>query len=1326
MSLKTKLKYAITIIAVLSIPAAAFPKSTHDSRMSDHVSLQDITDFAQDRYGNMWIASLGGLNRYNGDEYEHFAADANDSTSLIDDFVFSILYDERESALYVGIRMGLCRYEERDNTFTRLGPTGSFSIYDILADSKDRMWLSTHSSPVVYEKKKNSYTRLQGIGSVNTMWEDEAGRIWAGTNEEEGLAVLKGRDLWEKFQLPEKRHVLSKYEAADKRWWLGTNDGVVIFDPSSRSFADIAELKALNRAIGRSDINFICECDPLTLLIGTATRGVFCYDMVGGRITHDNPSRYNQPGSSQIQCCSRDDRGNIWIGTYDKGFFVANKQSDYFCQDDVLNKALRDKFVTRTIPGLDGEMWISTRYDGIFRYASDGSLTEFDSKTLLGGDNEFLETIMVDRNGLIWAAFDTQLVVARQSGSGLSVVETIHLPNVRVLKEDQSGNVWAGSWWGLYKFPADSFEAVEILREGIPEMIWMDDGSTIISKYSIGLCRMDRDGNISDFPVPEEIASHSKTAITMLADREGNLWLGTYNNGLACLRNDGSTLVLTKEDGLPSNNVLAIVEDLQGDIWASTHSGIIHLVENGKGYFVFNYNLRDVFPGEQYHEKSGGISSDGTIFFGGNHGITYFSPSEIPQSRYSPRINIEDLKIFNQSVTPDDGTGVLEDCIARTGAIMLKHNQRTITIDYAGIDYFSSNSLTYNYILEGFEKERNYVGTHRRATYSNLPPGRYVFKVWSVNYRGIECEEPAELSITVKRAPWLSIPAVIAYTLLFLGLVWFLLDTWIKLRLNRKRAELEHNEKERELEVSRMKTLFFSNISHELRTPLSLIAAPAQQLLASGNISGEERHLVEVINRNSSRMTKLMSQLMDFARMENGVLKLSVQYQDLISLLKEQNDSFGPWCDKKGIRLVFNPHAAAVHMFADTDKIEKIMNNLLSNAVKHTPEKGRIEIRTSEIDTAQASAKYGNVEGRFVEVSVIDSGEGMNPENLDQLFVRYPKLEGKLAGYNGNGIGLNYTKNIVERHKGRITARLRDEGGMEFSFIIPLEDVYSEEEKTSTSERPLGETAIIPSNYVPATGKAPEDAPAILIAEDNPDLREFLVNLVSPEYNVIALENGKLAWEQIQKKNPSIVLSDVMMPEMDGNELCSRIKEDERLCHIPVVLLTARTAIDQKIEGLENGADAYIGKPFRIDELMLTIRNLLHTRDVIHDYFHSPEPEEDLSGLSINSKDKKFLETLTGLMERELSNSELNIEDLTVAMGFSRTALFVKIKGLTGMSPNEFIRSYRFKVAARMIDEGETSLTDISDMCGFASYSYFSKAFKKHFGVNPKDYRKKN
>jgi len=1316
-------KYAIAIIAILTISISAFSKTTQDSRLSGHVSLQDITAFAQDKAGNMWIATTGGLNRYNGNEFEHFTTDASDSTSIIDNFIFSLLYDERQDILYVGTSIGLCRYNERDNTFTPIEPVGSYSIYNMHIDRENRMWLSTHFNPIVIDRKDGSYSILSNIGGVNLIWEDEAGRIWAGTREESGLAVLKSQGEWERFRLPGGRPVLSMYEAADKKWWLGTNDGIVVFDPASRTFTD---MKELNLSIGHSDINFISECEPLTLLIGTATRGIFCYDMVNGRVSHNNPSRYNQPGSAQIQCCSKDDRGNIWIGTYDKGFFIANKQSDYFCQDDALNKSTREKFVTRTVRGLNGDMWISTRYDGIFRRDKSGSLTEYDSKTLLGGNNDFLEVILVDRSGLLWAAFDSRLVIARPSGKSLATVRTIAMPNVRVLKEDNDGNVWAGSWWGLHKFPEGTFEPTEIIRNGVPEIIFRNNGEAIISEYTRGLFRIGKDGDISELRVPESIASQSKTAITMFMDSGDNLWLGTYDHGLVCLKRDGDAVVITKEDGLPSNNVLSIVEDLQGEIWASTHDGVVHIVRNGGEYTVLNYYLRNAFPGMQYHEKSGGISSDGTVFFGGNHGVTYFSPSAIPQSKYPPRINIEDLKVFNRSVTPGDGSGVLEDCISKTESIVLKHNQRSISIDYAGIDYFSSNSLSYNYILEGFERDKNYVGTHRRASYSNLPAGRYTFKVWSVNYRGVGCEKPAELDITVRRAPWLSIAAIIAYILIFCGLGWFLVDMWIKLGLNRKRAELEHNEKERELEVSRMKTLFFSNISHELRTPLSLISAPAERLLSSKNITGEERHLVEVISRNSSRMMKLMSQLMDFARMENGVLKLKVSRRDIVALLSEQSDSFAPWCGKKSIKLCFLPHKSSLQMFVDTDKIEKTMNNLLSNAVKHTPEGGRIDIVTREIGGAEASAKYGNVEGEFIEVSVLDTGDGMSPENLEQLFVRYPNIEGKLASYNGNGIGLNYTKNIVERHKGRITARLREGGGMEFSFILPLEDIYIDSEKATATDRPLSETVIAPSEYVPASHKAGPDAPTVLIAEDNPDLREFLESLISPEYNVMAVENGKLAWEQIQKKNPDLVLSDIVMPEMSGNELCAKIKDDNRLCHIPVILLTAKTSIDEKIEGLENGADVYIGKPFRIDEVMLSIRNLLHTREVIRDYFRSPDPEDNIEGLNINSKDRKFLEDLTDLMEKELSNAELSIDDLTVAMGFSRTALFVKIKGLTGMSPNEFIRSYRFKVAARMIVEGEVGLTEISDICGFASYSYFSKAFKKHFGLNPKDYRKIN
>lgn len=526
-----------------------------------------------------------------------------------------------------------------------------------------------------------------------------------------------------------------------------------------------------------------------------------------------------------------------------------------------------------------------------------------------------------------------------------------------------------------------------------------------------------------------------------------------------------------------------------------------------------------------------------------------------------------------------------------------------------------------------------------------------------------------------------------------------------------------------------MKINFFTNISHELRTPLTLISAPLEQLISLKSVDSSGMWLLNTISRNVQSMLRLINQLLDFGKIENGVLSLYVQKADLIGQIRNIRDGFAYTAERKHTHLLFTPHLPALDMWLDTDKLEKILHNLLSNALKYTPKNSSVEIVTSEISPAQVSQKYSGIlraqDIAYVEIAVLDTGPGIPPKRLDELFVRYRQIDGPTglrSDYGGSGIGLHYTKRLVEKHGGQICARIRPQGGMEFSFILPLADIYSEnDKKSSVTGSPQDES----EKETPQRdeSRAPHHPYTILIAEDNVELMDFIRNILSDQYQLIEALDGDKAWELAQTESPDLILSDVIMPGLTGYQLCAQVKQHPALCHIPVVLLTAKTAIFDQVEGLEQGADAYICKPFNIDYLLLTIKNLFMSRDRLRQYFSTPQTQESPSlPVTLNQFDRKFMDKLTGLLEQELSNPELNIDYIARDLGFSRTAFYRKIKGLTDMSPIDFVTSYRLRQAAEKIMRNECPLTEIAEQTGFSSYSYFSKSFKKHFGVTPKEY----
>lgn len=1300
------------------------PSTTQD------ISFLDINAFAQDSLGYMWIATLGGLNRYNGYDFQLYTHQANDTTSLNNDFVFSVFIDSSNN-LWVGTAVGLDRFDFETEKFEKYQSKYSTAIYSFFEASDGKVWVATPFGLGWINKKEHSVVFPFKQQPVNLLWEDKANHLWVGLNGDKGLAMIKDYRTWIYYPLPQQRKVTCCYADPQGRWWLGTNQGIIIFNPGTRTVdaQALPELQAPD--LCNTQITFIKEIEPLRILIGTTTKGFFYYDIVSHSLLQNMPLRFNPNLSLQLHTCYKDRQDNIWIGTYDKGFVIGNKYGSNFNKDQVLSDLFKGKFITRVIEDRWKNLWIATRYDGLFRYSSSKETMKYPEFK----DYGFFEELYIDSKNRLWMAFENTLLVGSiTSGGMLQIQKRFNIENVRVIKEDHLGNIWLGTWSGLFKIKPDMGSFEKIFSANVPDICILKSGNLLFTAYSKGIYKID---NHSSKPmqvkVPAQFSTLVLNCITVYQDSQGRIWIGTYGNGSLCMQN-GKYSILSTENGLLSNNTLCFKEDADGRMWISTSRGVARVTLTNQGFDIKHYLKGDGTLGDQFHEKAGCRTSDGRIFFAGNHGLTFFSPLDIRINKTSPQINIEDLRIFNRSVTPGQKGTPLEKDILYTKKMILNYKQTTISLDYAGIDFTAPNKLTYKYKLEGFEKQWNYVGTYRRASYSNLPPGKYTFLVSAINSDGIESIKPASIAIVVKAAPWLTWQAWLLYSLCGIALVTLILKTWIKTKLNEQLIETEHNERKREKQVAQMKMNFFANISHEIRTPLTLISAPLDQILSHAT-DPDNTILLNNIARNVKRMWQLTNQLLDFGKIENGVLRLNVAKTNAIEQIKNIYDSFSYLAERKNINLQYVPHCPEELIWLDEDKLEKILYNLLTNAIKHTTHDKSVYLTTRIISQDEARELYETDRPMesiaFMETMVSDQGEGILSEKMKELFVRYQQIEteaGVKPDYSGNGIGLNYTKTLVETHKGFIRAAQNKDGGMDFAFILPTDDVYSEKEKKQHTE----DLFIMPQEIKGEGGTLSIDKQSmrreeayytILVAEDNIELLDYLENLFAGKYCVIRASNGKEAWECIQSQTPDLVVSDVIMPEWNGYELCSRIKADFSYCHIPVILLTARTIVSEQVEGLNNGADAYICKPFNNDFLLLTIRNMLKHKEDLQKFFCIPQmTKTEVWEIANDSHEKIFMEKLTGFLEKELDNPELNIDFIAQELGYSRSVFYRKIKSMTNTPPNDFIRIYRLKRAAEKIVLGTDSLTEIAERTGFSSYSYFSKVFKKHFGISPKKY----
>ncbi|MDR1742289.1 MAG: response regulator [Dysgonamonadaceae bacterium] len=1296
------------------------------------VSYLNIQSFCQDSLGYVWIATLHGLDRYNGYEFTQYFHNAADSSSINNDMVFS-LYLDSSQRLWVGTLSGANRYDFKSNRFVRYNNIDNYAsnVYSFFEDCSKNIWVATHSGPGLIDSvKRKVIFPSKDRCIVRSFWEDNFRRLWMGTNQ--GLAERQNDSLWNYYPLPDNRQVTScVYIDPGGMWWAGTNAGLVCFDPRSRTFKKLPSALECPE-LSQSQINFIQETKQLKLLIGTETQGLFQYDILTQTLQQNEPWRINYFDSKELLACYVDRQENVWMGSYDKGFTVWNKSLEYFNDERPLGNMVKDKFVTRIAEDRYGNLWIATRYHGLFHYAKSGKITVYNAQNsdLFNGNTKQIEELFIDSKNRIWIGLAEQLIVGSISADGrIHLLAKKPIEQVRTMKEDPRGNLWIGSWYGLFKM--ENLDRVKTICSGnIPDLCILDSGDLLFSAYDNGLFRLAENDSVAQKITPSaEGMAVAQHCITLFEDSQQRVWMGSYGYGMLC-RTGNDYRVFTKKDGLPNNNVLCFEEDRQGNLWMSTSNGLSKLNTTDSSFT--NFYSSDGTLGNQYHEKGGLKHSDGRIFFTGNHGLTFFNPLAVLPEKGRPVVHLEDLKILGRSVQPEADDLVLPIAIAYIRNITLSHKQSNFSIDYAGIDFIAPDKLTYAYKMEGFDENWNNVGNFRRATYSNLPAGKYTFLVKAINGDGVESAQPAAVQITIKPAPWFSWWAWTLYITALLISSFFLSRLIIKVNINKHLLEIESKEKEREHEISEMKMKFFTNISHELRTPLTLISAPLEQLSSVGGLNEAGMRILDTASRNVQRMLRLISQLLDFNKMENGILELKVQHENSIQLIRSILEVYVSSIEKKRINFKFCPHKENVVLWMDVDKFEKILHNLLSNALKHTPEGGDISVTVNEISSFEADAQYQftdktGLNERYMEVTVENTGASIPENKLGELFQRYHQIEG-LSGlnldYGGSGIGLHYTKTLVETHKGCICAKPKQGGGMVFSFILPVEDVYDDTEKRNVPEEIVFEKQYeLPPDDNPKTPKYC----SILIVEDNIELLGFIRDLLHSHYELFEAMDGDKAWALVQDKQPDLILSDVLIPGMSGYELCANVKKHPDFSHIPVILLTAKTTLPDQLKGLEEGADAYICKPFNVDYLLLTIKNLFLTRDRLRQWYLTPKSktqDEKSISVSLSIHDEKMMNKLTLLLEKELSNPDLNVDYLGRDLGFSRTSFYRKMKGLMNLSPNEFLINYRLRKAAEMLQDENLSLSEISDKTGFSSYSYFSKSFKKYFGATPKDYRK--
>ena len=952
-------------------------------------------------------------------------------------------------------------------------------------------------------------------------------------------------------------------------------------------------------------------------------------------------------------------------------------------------------------------------------------------------------------------------------------------PNIRTVFVDSENKYWIGIYFGLQIFdpekktfktlpvPEPNSGSVSILQirdrvfvgtEGqgllvfdlkgklldqfimqgptIPKIIQLNDNEILFTSYGYGLFAL----NFNDHAIRRiEVADIKKypgllNVVTAYKDKEDIVWVGTYNYGLFRLDLKNSEVRnFNVREGLPSTDAIGIVEDDSNHLWVSTSFGLARFDKN-------NYNIKTYFVNEginnyQFHENAAYKDEQGVICFGGNLGMTFFNPNEIlRENRDVPRVVLDNLFVQNLLITPSDERELLTESLQFTKEIVLTHKEQHFSIDFVSFDYLSPEKMKYSYILEGYDKDWLSSGTQRQVSYSNLPRGNYVLKVKSVNGEGTPSENIAELKIRIKPAPWFSYLAWTIYLTIMGGIAWLFFRLRIKAYVYKKDLEIEHLEHLREHEINMMKQKFFTNISHELRTPLTLIYGLVSQLSRQEKLSPQIKEYAHSLDLNVNRLLKLINQLLTYKKIESESLTLWLEEGNINDEVRKIVDLFTLYAKEKEIRIDFSQDNSFIFWF-DHDKLEKILSNLLSNAIKHSEKGGLIEVIIKRILAVEATKIYKtdftNQKQEFIEICVKDNASGIDKKDWDTIFDRYKQVESdgrQRPDYSGTGIGLNFTKSLVEIHKGEIRMKSEVGEGSTFAFILPLDSSVfqlADFADSKTSDNPL-----IASNQIVEDIEYKDTVhpdiqvdfgQTVLIVEDDPQLNTFLVNSLKSYYKTITAHEGETGLKMVKQHLPDIVVSDIMMPKMDGHELTKNIKGNNELCHIPIILLTAKTDTSSQIDGMQSGADLYITKPFNIDFLLAAIDSQLKNRKRIHDIFLNGQmPKLDRS--EINQLDIHFLSKLNAFLEREISNPELDILLLAKNMNMSRSAFYRKFMGLTKLSPITYLKKHRINKSIELMSQEKYTHIEISEMTGFGSPSYFSKAFKQEKGMSPREF----
>ena len=1372
----------ILIFFIIFLPPLLFGQSkgvwfSKNINHEDGLSNSAVTKIFMDSKGYVWFGTWDGLNRYNGNEIAVYKPDIFKKGSISNNIIRDIFEDNKDN-IWILTGEGINRLNSQDMSFVSyfsetnnlplrelnlnacIGPDSSvlLSVYGfgLTYYDESRKDFVKLKLPLLTNNDEKKIIGLHGKPSCPFYLLSEEGLLYSYKKESEYTNIFKA-DLNQYNDLLVEKHWFLKINFTDYLAIALKKGGLLLYNLSNH---EAIRLLDKDQQVNITTVDN--SIDSGFFWVGTDGGSIYKVDFKKTPKIQKMDSYFPDVLSNQVKIWTIEQTSAdlLWVGTDGSGvyrYITKNKPFNNISKGDKQSGSLSHKIVRAIIKDQDGKLWIGTRGDGINMIPGKGASTRY-FNTDNGLSSNAVISLNIDKQNNLWIGIDDEGIDMMEISTGrffhfpedFSNADNIVFGSVYSICIDVYGTIWLGtSGYGVISFDisrnkdgsyaVNNFnqlnsksgehgirsDIVYSIVEERPNVLW-------IGTRGGGLYRLNTLNYSVDTYVKAENNDNglsNNDILSLCMGKNSQLWIGT-SGGLNLMNltyKPYRFLNFTEYNGLPNNTIHSILEDKQGNIWLSSNSGLSKFVFS-EGSFI-NFNKSD---GIQSNEYVDGAAYNDTVnnllYFGGVEGLDWFDPELIKPSDNFPPIVFNEFQLYNNPVLPGDSTLILSRKLDETTKLELKYNQNFFSISFTTLNYFNSQKCEFEYYLEGFDHNWNNIHTERTASFTNVPPGTYRFKVRATNEDGIFGSQIREIPIIIHPPIWNTILAYFIYAIL-LGLLGFAIFKFYKARAKEKRQiEIEKINRQKKDEINQYKLQFFTNIAHEFRTPLTLILAPAVTLM--NNFEKDKRMGVYVrsIYQNANRLQRLIQELIEFRKVETGHMKLAVQKYELVSFVSELVKAFEQFAQQSEVSLSFIHSEPEIESWLDIKMLEKILLNLISNAIKYTPKGGSVEVELKLLE-------------KKIVFEVRDNGIGI-PENIrEKIFDRFFHLTNTIPrehlSNEGTGVGLSLTKSLIELHKGTIMVENAEGGGSIFKVFLPSgkeeyeKDIINDslELKSDRIIQKVSEEFQMLQDYSFDASvekvKNEKKKYTILIVDDNPKVCNLISGLLVEKYNIYCAHNGDEALSILEVELIDLVISDVIMPNMNGLELCSSIKSDINTSHIPVILLTAKSELEQRIEGIEAGADSYIPKPFHPRHLAVRIEKLLEASEFFKQRFkdYDPEPKTELlKGLS--SKDRKFITNISEYIEKHLEDPLLNADNLASYQTMSKTQLYRKIKVLTDLTPHGLIKHIRLKKAATILKQGNKTVSEVFYETGFNNRTYFYRSFKEAYGYTPGEYIK--